>query len=55
MMVSTYIPVSLQKVRKNEEPGYPLRSKVPEGKNKYPFQKIESSDILNWNGYTSTV
>jgi len=46
------IPVPLQKVRKNEEPVYPLRSKAPGGTYKYPFQKTESSDILNWNGYT---
>ena len=47
-----YIPVPLQKVIKKEEAVYPLRSKVPEGTNKYPLQKIESSDFLNWNGYT---
>jgi len=47
-----YIPVPLQKVLKNKEPVYPLRSKVPEGTNKYPFQQIESSDILNWSGHT---
>ena len=40
-----------KKSEKNEEPVYPLRSKVPEGTNKYPFQQIESSDILDWNGY----
>jgi hypothetical protein len=52
LLSTLVIRVPLQKVRKNEEPVYPLRSKVPEGTNKYPFQKIESSDTLNWNGYT---
>jgi len=32
-----------------------LRSKVPAGTKKYPFQKSESSDFLNWNEYNKAI
>jgi len=37
------IPVPLQKVGKNEEPVYPLRSKVPEGTNTIKILLAHSS------------
>jgi hypothetical protein len=41
------MPAQFQKGPNNKQPVSFLRSKVPEGTNKYAFQQKESLDILN--------